>query len=252
MSPKGLAILVGAGPTSGAGIARVLAHPSHGNLAVALLARNPENLDLLAQGLRTSTPNAIETFSTDTSPDKLSKAFADIRSHSSFKDLKLKVAIYHIKHSSRKPFLEETHTQFTSALNEYVGGAMIFGQEVIKRLFADHGEKSLAEGSGKKGTLIFTGTLGAMRTNAMFGSYGASRSGARSLAQALAKEYSPAGIHVVHTIVNGSVKDEDSEAQKTGKTISAEALGKEYLHLSEQEPSLWTHELDMRPAQEKF
>ena len=252
MSPKGLAILIGAGPTSGAGIARVLAHPSHGNLAVALLARNPENLNSLAQGLRSSTPNAIETFPTDTSPDKLSKAFADIRSHNSFKDLKLKVAIYHIKHASRKPFLEETHEQFTSALEEFVGGAMIFSQEVIKRLFADHGEKSLAEGGGKKGTLIFTGTLGAMRTNAMFGSYGASRSGARSLAQALAKEYSPAGIHVVHTIVNGAVKDEESEAQKTGKTISAEALGKEYLHLSEQEPSLWTHELDMRPAQEKF
>lgn len=57
------------------------------------------------------------------------------------------------------------------------------------------------------------------------------------------------GIHVVHTIVNGAVKDEKGEAQKTGKTISAEALGKEYLHLSEQEPSLWTHELDLRPAQ---
>ena len=129
---------------------------------------------------------------------------------------------------------------------------MIFSQEVVKRLFADHGDKPLADGGEKKGTLIFTGTLGAMRTNATFGSYGASRSGARSLAQALAKEYSPQGIHVVHTIVNGGVKDENGEAQKMGKVIGAEALGREYLHLSEQEPSLWTHELDMRPAQEKF
>lgn len=103
---------------------------------------------------------------------------------------------------------------------------MIFSQEVIKRLIADNGDKLLADGGEKKGTLIFTGTLGAMRTNATFGSYGASRSGARSLAQALAKEYSPMGIQTVHTIVNGSVRDEDGEAQKTGKTISAEALGK--------------------------
>ena len=256
MAPTGLAILIGAGPTSGAGIARVLAHPSQGNLAVALLARNPDNLNSLAKGLRSTTPNPIETFPTDTSPEKLSKAFADIRSHPSFKDLKLKIAIYHIKHSSKKPFLEETHQQFTTALDEYVGGAMIFSQETIKRFFADHGGASLADSSGgggeKKGTLILTGTLGALRTNATFASYGASRSGARSLAQALAKEFSPRGIHVVHSIVNGGVRDEDGEAQRKGETISAEALGREYLHLSEQGPSLWTHELDMRPALEKF
>ncbi|KAL6719918.1 hypothetical protein ACLMJK_001839 [Lecanora helva] len=252
MPPKGLAILIGAGPTSGAGIARILAHPSHGNLAVALLARTAEKLDSLAQNLRSTTPNPIETFPTDTSPDKLSKAFADIRSHPSFQNLKLKVAIYHIKHASKKPFLEETHEQFTTALNEYVGGAMLFSQEVVKRLFADHGDTSLADGGSKKGTLIITGTMGAMRTSAQFGSYGASRSGARSLAQALAKEYSPVGIHVVHTIINGAVKDEDGEAQRSGKAIGAEVLGREYLHLCEQEPSLWTHELDMRPAQEKF
>lgn len=252
MPPKGLAILIGAGPTSGAGVARILASPNHGNFAVALLARNPDNLASVAKGLRSSTSNPIETFPTDTSSERLLKAFKDIKEHNSFKDLKLSVAVYHIKHSSKKPFLEETPEQFTKALEEYVGGAMVFSQEVIRRLFADHGDKALADGGGKKGTLIFTGTLGAMRTNATFGSYGASRSGARSLAQALAKEYSGQGVHVVHTIINGAVKDEEGDAQKTGKNISAEELGKNYLWLANQGPSLWTHELDMRPPQEKF
>ena len=68
---------------------------------------------------------------------------------------------------------------------------MAFSKEVVKMLFEQHGQTLLANGGGKKGTLIFTGTLGAMRTNANFAAYGASRSGARSLAQALAKEYSP-------------------------------------------------------------
>jgi NAD(P)-dependent dehydrogenase (short-subunit alcohol dehydrogenase family) len=75
-------------------------------------------------------------------------------------------------------------------------GAMIFAQESIKRLLEDHGDKDLAEGAEKKGTLIFTGTLGALRCNAEFGSYGASRGSVRQLAQALAKEMSPKGIHV--------------------------------------------------------
>ena len=68
---------------------------------------------------------------------------------------------------------------------------MAFSGEVVRMLFEQHGQTLLKDGGGKKGTLIFTGTLGAMRTNANFAAYGASRSGARSLAQALAKEYSP-------------------------------------------------------------
>ncbi|KAL8938323.1 MAG: hypothetical protein Q9216_003961 [Gyalolechia sp. 2 TL-2023] len=253
MAPSGLAIFIGAGPAAGAGIARILAHPSHGNLAVALLARNADNLAALATSLRASAPNSIiETFPTDTQPANLTNAFSAIRSHPSFQGLTLRVGIFSIKHSSKKPFLEETHDEFTRSLHEYVGGAFTFSQEFLRLLFEHHGEKSLADGGGKKGTLIFTGTLGALRTNPQFAAYGAGRSSVRMLAQSLAKEYSAQGVHVVHTIANGGIKDEDTEAQRTGKTMSAEAVGKTYLWLSEQGPELWTHELDLRPAQEKF
>ena len=54
---------------------------------------------------------------------------------------------------------------------------MAFSKEVVKMLFDQNGQTLLADGGGKKGTLIFTGTLGAMRTNANFAAYGASRSG---------------------------------------------------------------------------
>ena len=120
---------------------------------------------------------------------------------------------------------------------------MSFAQESLKMIFANHGETALADGGSKKGTIIFTGTLGALRTNPQFAAYGASRAGVRMLAQSLAKEYSAQGVHVVHTIANGGIKDEDGEAQKTGKAMSAEAVGRTYLWLSQQEPELWTHEL---------
>lgn len=130
-------------------------------MTVALLARRPEALNEVAQSLRSSAPSAvIETFPTDTSPESLKKAFADIKQHKSFDNLKLKVAIYSIKHSSKKPFLEETYDEFTDSLESYVGGAFTFSQESIKRFFADHGEAALDTGAPKKGTLIFTGTLG--------------------------------------------------------------------------------------------
>ncbi|KAL9639920.1 MAG: hypothetical protein Q9164_000623 [Protoblastenia rupestris] len=129
---------------------------------------------------------------------------------------------------------------------------MAFSQEAIKLIFEHHGRKALADGGEKKGTIIFTGTMGSLRTNPRFASYGGSRSAVRSLAQAVAKEYSPLGIQGVHVIANGGIKDEDSEATRSGKMMSADAVGKTYLWLAEQEPTLWTHELDIRPAQEKF
>lgn len=57
---------------------------------------------------------------------------------------------------------------------------------------------------------------------------------------------------VVHSIANGGIRDEDSEETRTGKRMTAEAVGKTYLFLHQQDPTLWTHELDLRPAQEKF
>ncbi|KAK4963967.1 hypothetical protein LTR28_004213 [Elasticomyces elasticus] len=253
MPPSGLAILIGAGPASGAGIARILSHPSHGNLAVALLARRPEPLHDLAKSLRSQTPNAVlEAFPTDTSPDSLTKAFHDIKSHKSFEGLKLKMAVYHIKHSSKKPFMTETRDEFMESMETYVGGAFTFAQESLRRFFADHGDAPLSDGAPKKGTLIFTGTLGALRCSAEFAAYGAGRASVRQLAQTLAREMSAKGVHVVHTIANGGIRDEQSEEVARGVRMSAEAVGKTYLFLAQQEPTLWTHELDLRPAQEKF
>lgn len=202
----------------GAGIARILA--SQGNMAVALLARRPGPLDEVKQSLQSQLPSGVfEAFPTDTSPDSLKKTFADIKAHKSFEGLKLNTAIYSIKHSSKKPFLSETYEDFTESLDSYVGGAFTFAQESLKRFFADHGEDSLADGAPKKGTLIFTGTLGALRCSAEFAAYGAGRASVRQLAQTLAREMSAKGVHVVHTIANGSIRDENGEDQKTGKKM---------------------------------
>ena len=72
------------------------------------------------------------------------------------------------------------------------------------------------------------------------------------MAQTLAREMSPKGVHVVHTIANGGIEDKDGEDQRIGRKMSADAVGKTYLWLAQQGPELWTHELDMRPAAEKF
>lgn len=103
-------------------------------------------------------------------------------------------------------------------------------------------------------------TQGALRCNAEYGSYGASRGSVRQLAQALAREMSPRGVHVAHAIANGRISGEreiartrdprqllksyidasaDTQEIQTGKYIAAEAVGQTYLYLHNQHPTLW-------------
>jgi NAD(P)-dependent dehydrogenase (short-subunit alcohol dehydrogenase family) len=201
MTPSGLAVIIGAGPNTvsrnnvthtlheiwtdqapqlqGTGIARILSHPSHGNLAVALLARRVDSLAEIKENLQQSSPESvIETFPTNTDPYNLRSTFRAIGEHKSFKGLKLTIAVYSIKHLSKKPFLAETYEEFTKSLEVYVGGGFAFAQEALRLFFDHHGTESLSDnGRRKKGTLIFTGTLGALRCSAEYAAYGAGRAG---------------------------------------------------------------------------
>ncbi|KAJ9602545.1 hypothetical protein H2200_013088 [Cladophialophora chaetospira] len=272
MPPSGLAILLGAGPTTGAGIARVLSRPSQGNLAVALLSRSGD-ATLADRISKESNGGILKAFKSDTSEKSLTNAFDEVKQWASSidKDLKLKMAVWSIKHSHKTPFEDETSSQFGDSLQVYVTGAMVFSQLSVKWFLAQYPEDSAKNAESgeeemiKKGTLIFTGTLGALRTNPGYAAYGAGRAGVRMLAQSLAREYSAKGVHVLHAIANGGIVDVDASAaaddaelkeKKTkallGERIKAESVGRLYLDVSRQTCDLWVHELDMRPAREKF
>ncbi|KIW62076.1 hypothetical protein PV05_02127 [Exophiala xenobiotica] len=273
MAPSGLAILMGAGPTTAAGIARILAHPSHGNMAVALLSRTGD-ASLAERLSRESQGGTLRAFKTDTSEASLTSVFDEIKSWSQSQNLKLNMAIWNIKHSHKTPFEDESATKFGDSLQTYVTGAMVFSQLSLKWMLSQDPSDTETDPSGvetmtKKGTIIFTGTLGALRTNAGYAAYGAGRAGVRMLAQSLAREYSARGVHVVHAIANGGIVDAntsaahegDSEAKELkeritkvnlGEKIRAESVGKLYLQCMNQPCDLWVHELDMRPAREKF
>jgi len=275
MPPSGLAILIGAGPTTGAGIARILASPSHGNLAVALLSRSGDS-ELATKLSKTSDGGVLKAFKSDTSEPQLNQAFEDIKSwaKSVDSDLKLKMSIFNIKHSHKTPFEEETAQRYTESMTTYATGAVIFSQLSLKWMLSQYPEHdALSSGAKvlrKAGTIIFTGTLGSLRTNPGFAAYGGGRAAVRMLAQSLAREYSAKGVHVVHAIANGGITDDyheyhadsgeiakqgggkDAEAVLEGKKMRAESVGKLYLSMMQQEVDLFIHELDMRPAAEKF
>ena len=118
------------------------------------------------------------------------------------------------------------------SIETYVGGAFVFAQEAISLFFRHNGDTSLADGGKKKGTLIFSGTLGALRCSAEYAAYGAGQSSVRQLAQTIARELSPKGVQCVHTILNGGIVDAKAEEENDlkatieGKKMHAEAIGK--------------------------
>lgn len=266
MAPSGLAILIGAGPVAGAGIARILASPQHGNLAVALLSRTGDSN--LASQISQSChggPGVLKAFKSDTSEDQLNSTFEDIKKwkDSLSPDLKLKLSVFNIKHSHKVAFEEESAKKFTESLTIYATGAMIFSQLSLKWMLSQYPADTSSSGLQKRGTIVFTSTLGSLRTNPGFAAYGATRASVRMLAQSLAREYSAKGIHVLHAIANGGITDkvsgkageeqgDDAEKVKKGERMKAESVGKLYLGVMQQDCDLWVHELDMRPAAEKF
>lgn len=129
---------------------------------MAVLARNEENLKQLCQTIRTSAQSGstpvVEAFPTDTSPESLSRTFKAIASHQAFQGLKLRLAIYHVKHSSKEPFLDTKPEDFSKSLHTYTTGAFAFAQESVRLMYAQNGGQTLlADTQGaKKGTVIFT------------------------------------------------------------------------------------------------
>lgn len=100
-----------------------------------------------------------------------------------------------------------------------------------------------------RGTIIFSGATGSIRGGAGFAAFAAPKFALRALAQAMARELGPKGIHVAHVILDGMIAPENSPSEGL---LQPCAIAETYYQLHRQARSAWTHELDLRPASEKF
>ena len=106
------------------------------------------------------------------------------------------------------------------------------------------------------GTILFTGATASLRGGAGFANLAVPKFGLRALAQSMARELQPKGIHVAHVIVDGQIESEarrELAAQRGPDSLLApEAIAETYWQLHRQPRSAWTHEMDLRPWVEKF
>lgn len=160
--------------------------------------------------------------------------------------------IDHLAHNAHalliRSFAETTPADFERIWRTSCFGAMQVTSAILPAM--------LARGAG---TIIFSGATAGTRGGARFSAFASAKFALRGLAQSLAREIGPQGIHVVHVILDGLI-DELQTEERFGPQAESEpssrmdpgAIARSYLHLVRQPASAWTHELDMRPFSEKF
>jgi NAD(P)-dependent dehydrogenase (short-subunit alcohol dehydrogenase family) len=111
-----------------------------------------------------------------------------------------------------------------------------------------------------RGTVIFTGASASLRGRPGYAHFAAAKSGLRAIAQSMAREFGPLGIHVAHVVIDGAI-DGDRVRSRSPRIVEQrgedgllgiEAIADAYWHLHTQKPTAWTHELDLRPYKEPF
>jgi NAD(P)-dependent dehydrogenase (short-subunit alcohol dehydrogenase family) len=104
----------------------------------------------------------------------------------------------------------------------------------------------LNQGSG---TIIFSGATGSIRGGAGFAAFASPKFALRALAQSMARELGPKGIHVAHVVLDGMIAQEGSPSESL---LQPAAIAETYYQLHRQTRSAWTHEIDLRPSGERF
>ena len=124
-------------------------------------------------------------------------------------------------------------------------GGFLVGQAAAKRM--------AAKGAG---TILFTGATASLRGSAGFANLAVPKFGLRAVAQSMARELGPRGIHVAHIIIDGQILSDRNRALEDERgpdsLLRPEAIAETYWQLHQQPRSAWTHELDLRPWSEKF
>lgn len=143
-----------------------------------------------------------------------------------------------------KPFDQSDATEFEELWRVICLGAMIVSKLVLPGMI-----------EAGRGAIVLTGATASLRGAAKFAAFASAKFALRGLAQSLAREVGPLGVHVAHVVVDGLV-DAPQTDQRFGAARSVrmepDAIARMYLNLVAQDPSCWTHELDLRPSSERY
>src|ERR1051325_7334388 len=232
------ALIAGVGPGTGAALARAFAKEGY---SVGLLSRHAESSNPVADEIRARGGKALVVPTDVTRRQSVQSAVEQI--HDNFGSV---TALAHNASGyGRANFLEMDPEQVRQSFDANVMGAVYLAQAVIPDMLkAGHGFISL------------TGATAALRGRAGFAPLAIGKSGLRMLGQALAREFHPKGIHVVHVIVDGQIDNPRLRSREPDRrretVIPPDAIAATVIQCLKQPRTAWSQEIDIRPAVESF
>ena len=237
-----VAVVIGAGDATGGAIAKRFAKEGY---AVVVTRRQKEALEGLAQSIRNDGGD-VHAFGCD--------ARNETDMESMFKDIEAdigssEVVIFNIGANVRFSILETTERVYRKVWEMGSLAGFLTGRAAARVMLPR-----------QRGTIIFTGATASVRGASGFSAFAGAKFALRALAQSMARELGPQGIHVAHVVVDGAIDTDfikerfpDVYARKAqGGILSPEHIADQYWNIHSQPRDCWTHEFDLRPWMETF
>jgi NAD(P)-dependent dehydrogenase (short-subunit alcohol dehydrogenase family) len=226
-----VALIVGAGSGLSASIARSFAGAG---MKIALAARSVGDLGPLAEEI------GALTFTADaTDREAVRKLFTDLAGRLGA----LHAVVYNASYRTRGPFVDLDPTEVERSLAVTAFGGFLVAQEAARHMLPK-----------AAGTILFTGASASVKGYAQSAPFAMGKFALRGLAQSMARELSPQGIHVAHVVIDGGIRSarRPEAADRPDATLDPDAIAATYLHLLQQPRSAWTWEIEVRPWVERF
>jgi len=226
-----VALIVGAGTGLSASLARLLRHEG---LRVAVAARNIEKLEALCE------ETGASAFTVDaTDADEVRRLFDDVTSEMGAPD----VVVYNASGRLRGPFVDLSAADVAQAISVSAFGGFLVAQQAARRMLPN-----------RRGAILFTGASASVKGYPQSAPFAMGKFALRGLAQSLARELAPQGIHVAHFVIDGGIRN-PGRIEPPGSPdsmLDPDAIAASYLQILRQPRSAWTWELELRPWVEKF
>ncbi|MEZ5660939.1 MAG: SDR family NAD(P)-dependent oxidoreductase [Burkholderiaceae bacterium] len=229
-----LALIAGVGGGLSASLARLL-HARGYQLVLA--ARDPDKLGALAAETR------ARVIACDTAqPDQAAALFAALPAAP-------RVAVYNPSASVRGPITEVDPLAVRDAIAVTAYGAFLFGQQAARQML-----ELAPDARGARGTILFTGASAGEKGFAQSAAFAMGKFAQRGLAQSMARELHPRGIHVAWINIDGGIRSDARPVppDSPDSLLDPDAIAQTYLDLIAQHRSAWTHEIAVRPWVERF
>jgi NAD(P)-dependent dehydrogenase (short-subunit alcohol dehydrogenase family) len=241
-APAGAALVVGAGDATGGAIARRFAREGY---AACVTRRTADKLAPLVERIRAEGGTA-HGYASDARKESDAVALVDRIER---EVAPIEVAVFNIGANVRFGIAETTERVYRKVWEMGALAGFLMGREVAKAM--------VPRG---RGTILFTGATASVRGSAGFAAFAGAKHALRALAQSMARELGPQGIHVAHVVIDGAIDTrfiaENFPARYALKAedgiLDPEAIAENYWQLHRQPRSAWTHELDLRPWMETW